>query len=85
MAEKKQSKQNYGDFNQLAYALLAFAVAYAFASWAIDTGSLVGYSLCVIAAYYGGRFVMRFHKSLQPVKKSKKQHGKRRTAKRAKK
>lgn len=68
MAKAKQSKQTKSQvseqnrFSLFAYALFAFAMAYGFGSWAIDSGSLWLYLFTYISVYYGVSYSVKFVK-----------------------
>lgn len=36
-------------------ALILIGLAYGFASWAIDAGSLLLYAICIVLVYFGAR------------------------------
>lgn len=57
---KKKAKAGNEHFQNLAYALFAVAMAYAFASWAIDSGSLWMYLFAYISIYFAVSYTNRF-------------------------
>ncbi len=63
MASKKKTQDKEAIHNAF-YGVLSFAAAYGFASWAIDSGSLIVYALAFTSLYFAFRYT---HQAIRTV------------------